>query len=266
MFSGMYDIDSSPPSVEFLECWAAAGRHLDLRSEGAQHFWLKVDPVPPFLDHLSFRVGNQLFFVRIEDVDDGISVPGNRGGLRMIAQGCRGHACLMPMRRGPDGWRPAADGWGLLDIDRGTTIDPPGLVTDLPVEMTGWELQDFAVQVVQTHIRDAGHHLISWQGNPSVDPSIWYAGPEGLTWVIVRGVRFPAPRARAPDNWPAIAERCARLGGIGEFASVAVANSATSFNAPARARPLPLLRGYPLDTCLHGIERLTELRPTKLHA
>lgn len=251
----MYDIEASPPTVEFLECWAAAGRHLQMHSEGAKHFWLKAEPVPPFLEHLSFRIGNQLFFVRIEDVDDGITGPGNRDGLRMIANGCNGHACLMPMCRGPEGWMPAVGGWGLLDVDRGTFIDPPGLITDMPVEMTDWELQEFAVQVVRSHIKDQGHHLISWQGNPSVDPSIWYAGPEGVTWVIVRAVRFPRLEANAPANWRQIAERCARSGHIGEFASVAVASASDSFGRNGRKAPMPLLRGGPLYVRFDGLMR-----------
>jgi hypothetical protein len=29
---------------------------------------------------------------------------------------------------------------------------------------------------------------MSWQGNPSVDPSIWFVGDSGPEWVVVRAV------------------------------------------------------------------------------
>ena len=63
--------------------------------QGPLHSWLKANLNPPFLEHLSFRLGNQLFFIRIEDVDDKLEVPGSRDGIRAIADGCKGHACLM---------------------------------------------------------------------------------------------------------------------------------------------------------------------------
>lgn len=252
----MHHIETTSPSREFLECWAAAGRHLDRCADGAPHFWIKVDPTPPFLEHLSFRVGNQLFFVRIEDVDGNLSVPGSRDGLRMIADGCCAHACLMSMRRGPDGWTPAAGGWGLQALDRGTIIDPPGLVTDLPVVMTDWELQDFAVQVVRTHIEKAGHRLMSWQGNPVVDPSLWYEGADGPVWVIVRAVRYPERDAAVPANWREIAKGCERIGRIGEFASVAVSSALETFDRNGTTAPKPLLRGGPMYVGFGGLKRL----------
>lgn len=93
---------------EFAECWIAAGRHLnhqiklqvpDFSSGGAG--WLKADLIPPRLEDLSFRLGNQLFFVRVIDESDGLGSPVGDSGLTYIADNCKGHACVMPMRRSP---------------------------------------------------------------------------------------------------------------------------------------------------------------------
>jgi hypothetical protein len=94
----MHDIEMQEMSEEFLKCWQAAGTHLNNQVPGDIHVWLRAHPYPPFLEHLSFRLGNQLFFVRVEDIDDKVSGPGSLRGLHMIADGCQGHACLLPMK------------------------------------------------------------------------------------------------------------------------------------------------------------------------
>src|ERR1700730_3431391 len=111
----MHEIETHIVSEEFASCWQAAGRHIEAQAQGPLHSWLKVNLNPPFLEHLSFRLGNQLFFIRIEDVDERLQVPGSRVGLLSVATGCRGHPCIMPMRYRTGAWVPDAAGWGLMD-------------------------------------------------------------------------------------------------------------------------------------------------------
>ena len=56
-------------TAEFEACWLAAGRHLNLRIRDAGASWLRAE-LPPFREHLSFALGNQLFFIQLLDVDD----------------------------------------------------------------------------------------------------------------------------------------------------------------------------------------------------
>ena len=51
-------------------------------------------------------------------------------------------------------------------------IDPVALLTDERIEMTDWELHDFAVQIVRGELQNDGKELMSWTGNPAVDPAI----------------------------------------------------------------------------------------------
>ena len=99
--------------------------------------------------------------------------------------------------------------------------------------MTDWELQGFAVQIVRDHLDKGGKNLMSWQGNPAVDPSIWFVGTNGREWVVVRAVRYPQLKADPPAKWQQIADRCARLGKVGHFASVSVAPMRTTLSIPA---------------------------------
>jgi hypothetical protein len=249
----MFNIDCEKPSADFVRCWQAAGRHLQTRA-GDGLPWLKATLTPPFLEHLSFRVGNQLFFVRLEDVAGILEVPGSRSGLLMIAGGCRGHACIMPMRCSGRVWSAAVPGWGLIDAETGRPLDPAHLVTAEHIEMTDWELQDFAVQVVKDHLAGLGRNLMSWQGNPAVNPSIWFVGDDGPEWVVVRAARYPMRSADPPANLDEIAAACAFLGRRGHFASVSAANANDAFDPDARPdEVLPLWRGHGLFVSFHGL-------------
>ena len=249
----MHDIEMHDVSQEFARCWQVAGRHIQIQVQGPLHSWLKVNLNPPFLEHLSFRLGNQLFFIRIEDVDGKVQVPGSRNGLLSIAEGCKGHPCLMPMRLRAGTWAPETSGWGLLHAQTGKPIDPVALVSDDRIEMTDWELQDFAVQIVRDHLEKTGKKLMSWQGSPQVDPSIWFIGSSGREWIVVRAVRYPQTKADPPANWQEIAERCARLGKVGYFAPVSVANADDAFDPSGAVQAEPLWRGHRMLARFEGL-------------
>jgi hypothetical protein len=249
----MHEIKIHNVSEEFASCWQAAGRHIEAQAQGPLHSWLKANLNPPFLEHLSFRLGNQLFFVRIEDAEEKLEVPGSRGGLRAIAEGCRGHACIMPMRCRAGAWKPDSLGWGLLDADTDVPIDPVARISDERIEMTDWELQDFAVQVVRDQLEKTGKKLMSWQGNPSVDPSIWFVGVDGPEWVVVRAVRYPQKAAKLPENWRQIAESCARISKVGYSASVSVASADDAFDPTGVVPATPLWRGHALRASFDGL-------------
>jgi hypothetical protein len=239
-------------SEEFARCWQAAGQHIQTLAQGPLHSWLRVHLSPPFLEHLSFRLGYQLFFIRIEDVERQLHVPGSREGLQSIAEGCKGHACLMPMERRGGTWVPDASGWGLLDAQTETPIDPVALPTDERIEMTDWELQDFAVQIVRDELQKDGKELMSWQGNPTVNPSIWFVGDTGPEWVVVSAARYLAVREGFPGNLNQIAEHCAKLGKTGYFASVSVASAHDEFKTRA-VPPEPLWRGHEMIVRFEGL-------------
>ena len=247
-----YEIEMQEASEAFRYCWQAAGRHLNAQGRG-EVVWLRTHLNPPFLEHLSFRLGNQLYFVRLEDVDGEVTVPGIREGLLAVSEGCEGHPCILPMKRTGSEWAVAYPGWGLLDARSGNPIDPFKLNTDMPVEMTDWELHDFAVQIVRGQIEKAGNELMSWQSDPRISPSLWFVGDNGPEWVVVRATRYPDLEAEIPADWNSIADRCSRLGKIGHFASVSVAKSADDGGID----PGPLLRGGPMIVRFEGLKKIS---------
>jgi len=238
----MYKIEMEDISAEFKRCWQAACEHIEMRIQGPRNFWLKADLTPPFLEHLSFRLGNQLFFIRLEDTEGVLEVPGSRQGLHTIAEGCKGHACLMPMRRRAGNWEPAAAGWGILDIESNLAIDPFALVNDERIEMTDWELHDCAVCYVLGHLQKAGRPLLSWHTSPEVDPSIWFKGESDAEWMVVRAVRYPTLDAvRLSES--ELADLSAKTGRVGHFVSVSIASADDAFD-PGNIPATPLWRGH----------------------
>ena len=145
----------------------------------------------------------------------------------------------MRLRHGS--WSPDAPGWGLLDVRSGKSIDPALLVSDEKIEMTDWELLDFAVQIVRQHLEVSGRKLMSWTSHPGVNPSIWFKGDNGPEWVVVCAARYPQLRANSPENWPDISRRCAHLSNVGHFASVSIANAKDEFNVSGGVPPMPSL-------------------------
>ncbi|MBR4738078.1 MAG: hypothetical protein IK051_10500 [Rhodocyclaceae bacterium] len=225
----MHKVESARPSPQFLDCLATAGVHLErlcskaIREHGYFFRWLKSDvPQAPCLEHISFFLGNQVFFVRLYDVEQRHAFPGTPAGLRRIAEGYEGHACLMPMRRTiieqtdgaarvrgardigmfvPDAqkqWQPVRPGWGLVGLD-GETIEPPALVTNQRIAVTDWELHDFAVQIVREQLQQEGKQILSWNSDPDVHPDLWFEEGGLRAWVMVQANCFPEPTPEHPD-------------------------------------------------------------------
>jgi len=249
----MYQIEMQTPSDDYALCWQAAGRHLSVKGDGVIN-WLKADLTPPFLEHLSFRLGNQLFFVRLIDQEEKTEMPGTIEGLLNIAEECCGHACLMQMRQIGQNWAPAHDGWGLTEARSGKPINPIELVSDEPIEMTKWEIQDFAVQVVKNHVSSQlNKKLLSSQANPDVQPSLWFEGDNGPEWVVVQASVFPNQEPLNKCDIDLVAEGCAKLSERGHIANIGFSNA--NQEGEDSSLLLPLLRGHRAMIKFEGLKR-----------
>jgi hypothetical protein len=217
--------------------------------------WLKADLRPPFLEHLSFRLGNQLYFIRIEDADGRVPSPGSLNGLFSIATGCKGHACIMSMKKTLGGWAPVHSGWGLFDARTGKVLNPAQLVSEELIEMTDWELRDFAVQVVRQHLKKEGFQLMSWNGNPDVNPSIWFIGKDGPEWVMVSASRYPSDPVK-PTILQQVRSQLEKVAKKGSYAAVAFASTDDPFDPEAKSNGnfVRLYRGHGVHVRFTGLE------------
>lgn len=111
-----------------------------------------------------------------------------------------------------------------------------------------------AVQVVRNFLEKQGYQIMSWQGNPEVDPAIWFVGDsKKLEWVVVKAIKFPESHAPRPSNWQAIANQCSRMSEVGHFASVALVSARQPFQSQDE-QPIPLWRGHAINVRFTGLE------------
>ena len=248
----MHEIKQESPSQDFVKCWQAAGLHIQNQSQDSIKIWIKADLNPPLLEHLSFRLGNQLFFIRLFDVDGNLEISGNLKGLQRIADGCKGFACGMPMRKKYDQWMPTESGWGLVNLKTDKVINPLDFVSDELIEMTDWELHDFAVQVVRNKLEQDGKKITGWNSDPEIQPSIWFKNGDELEWVVVKFSRYPNDKPNIPSNMATIATSVMKMSNAGKgfFASLSIVNGEDPFDPSAKESNnfLPLYRGYALMT------------------
>ena len=249
----MYNIEMHQVSKDFALCWNTALNHIETKGREVIQ-WLKCDLTPPILEHASFRIGNQLFFVRIEDIDKLLETPSTPEGLKTIAKGCNGIACYMPMRRKGLGWEVEVEDWGLIDPDKENIINPFDLVTDENILMTDWEIQDFAVQVVRNYIQEKlDFKILSSQGNPSVHPSLWFKGEEKDECVIVGSARFGEYKPELPNNVNDIIKSVSKITNKVHFASVGFFHP----NQKNSKEILPLYRCHGTGIQFKGLEQIT---------
>lgn len=54
----MHNIHMAEFTEEFSQCWNATGTHIQRMAGVDLMSWFKATLAPPFLEHLSFRLGN----------------------------------------------------------------------------------------------------------------------------------------------------------------------------------------------------------------
>lgn len=241
----MYKIDAIEYSAEFRAAWFAAGKFIQQQAT-SDLMWLRKDINSPCAEHLSFRIGNKLFFIFVEAAEQEMS---RREKLLLdVALAAGAIPCKMKMHQLDGNWVPVHPGWGLTHAESGDEILPLNLLSDELIEMSAWELHDFSIQVVCGYLEKEGKEIQSKQSTIEIDPSIWFLDGQSRSYVVVREVCFPEWNAPIPSNIESIKQNCNPISEIGYFASVSVAN--------ADNHDLPPYRGHGMHVRFTGIEEL----------
>ncbi len=245
----LYTIEQEPPSDAFQELWSYAGRHLKSQAREVLR-WLRSDLEPPIAEHLSFLLGNQLFFVFVESED---IFYGNLDLFLQAAEAAKAVPCILPMQKIGAEYKPMLYGWGLVHAKTKEPVNPSELVSEELIEISDWELHDFAIHIVKTHLERDGKAVFQTQANMEIDPSIWFEENGENYWVVVRGGRHPTRVVEMPANLAAIKKYCAHRAAGGFFAPVILANSDDPFE-PGGKNSLPLYRGHGVFVKYGGLQ------------
>ncbi len=243
------------PSPDFIRAWQAAGHHLQQQGQGGIN-WVRADLNPPLLEHLSFRIGNQLFFVFIETIEFNFSQ--TKALFLKASKEATAIPCRLMMTEEQSSFIPVNSGWGLLHAETGEVINPLKLASDELIEISDWELHDFAIQVVKDSLKKEAKNVFSAQSSLTTDPSIWFEESGQPVWVVVRAVRYPQKEAAIPANIDSIKESCMAIGKTGYFASVSAGNASDPLDPKAEQNKnfLPLYRGQGMFIHYEGLQKI----------
>lgn len=162
------------PSKNFEDCYAVVKEHLLLKSDNAL-VWQKSWPRPPFLEHLSFHLGNQKFFVAIADIDEELDVPPNTDGFVQAARLFNGIPCCIWTRKVNGKWTVIGDDWALYAPEGDEwpvtgKFNPTDLLTDIKIPLNRAEIHYSAVRGLMSAYSE---QFKGSKFNPQYDPDLW---------------------------------------------------------------------------------------------
>lgn len=171
-----------PPSQDFKDCFALVKAHLVQKSDNGL-VWQKSQPHPPFLEHLSFHLGNQKFFVTITDVDQKLEVPNDISGAAHAARLFNGLPCAIFVEKSDGNWSVIGEDWCLYAPENDEwpvhgLFNPIDLLTTEKIPLNQNELHYAAVRgkVEQFHDEFEGSKF-RVQYDPGIFPSFTMQRP-----------------------------------------------------------------------------------------
>ena len=259
----MYDIDRPEPSQFFVDTRKLVGNWLQQRMnqiDGTR--WIKGYLTYPAFEHLSFSYKNQIFCVVVDIIDENTKescLPEKTKSL--LINECKKNnliPCLYkvlvdnPKNPAYNTLKQYSDGWNLFDARTNEPIIPERLGTDDFVEMSEWELNDFAIQIVRDYITDnLKLKILSYQNIVGVDPQLWFMDDNRKKhYVIVRYTMYPNKDVKMPNNISGIQNKCKGYDGF--FASVAFCSKGEN--------PSMLYRGQESYISFDGLKKLEPLK------
>ena len=192
-------IDSGEFTDDFIDCARFVNNFFSEKGKDVINF-ISFATIPTPV-HTSFRIGNQLFFIHIVDLDDEMEQPGNIEGFIEICKKFQCLACLLPVRKKNNKWTIENLDWGLIDANTREVIDPYTLVSDEKIAMSDYEIHEMGVDYVRYHIiiKNLGYDVSSFIIDPDIRPSIIFNKPTERCCVLVKVSYDPNPWVRQED-------------------------------------------------------------------
>ncbi len=210
------EIDKVAPSELFIDIMNFSGQFLQEKIHGAEKCnWLKSEMTRPSFDHFSIAYKNQVFSILIDIRDDeGNSFLPPEFLKRQLGEAKKNNLipCLFPVviENMDSSTARVIDNnnWNLFDSISGDAIIPENLVSDKKIEMSPWELHNFAIMQTRVMLKQQEFKIVSFQNVIGVDPQLWFLDENGKqNWVVVRYDEIK------PDVLMEITRRCFKFDG-----------------------------------------------------
>ena len=204
-------VDRPNPSKEFLQNRYQAMVHVNnnfkkfagmAQNELEDFHWIKFDLTSPSFEDFTFAYRNQIFSVVVEKAtrtDKGQFAFGNSQRIKTLLQVCEDNnlvPCIYPIIK-KEGIPYYLGTWNLIHAATGKFADPTDLASDEPIEVSDWEFNNWAIQIVMNSIKEQGFQLLSYCDMPGIAPQIWFNNAEGKhCWIEVLPI---TPGGNKPD-------------------------------------------------------------------
>ncbi len=212
-------VDRPNPDKEFLLNRHRALVHVNnnfkkfaglVKNEHEDFRWIKTELTSPRFEDFAFAYRNKIFCIIVEKA---VKVQGNQMGfgnrqkIETLLDACEENnltPCIFPIVEKDN--RPVYFGtWNLINPTTGKFVDPINESSDELVEVSDWELKNWAVQIVINYVREQGLEILSYCDAPGVDPQIWFKNDKGRPcWIEVLPAKFPEKnKVCSVDSFPA---------------------------------------------------------------
>ena len=269
-----YSLAPPEPSQQFLQARNIAGTALqgEFNRAGGKvdpskdYKWLKAELTWPSLDHLTFAYGNQVFSVLVELVDGQDSSLTQQERDRCIEGASEHNLVPCVFRVNSSDMTPLSDGWNLENLVTHGKVIPEELATAEKIRMSEWELRNFTIQIVCTHItNEESGTVLSFSDMIGIDPQVWFEDTSGnRNWAIVR--HYAQINGNEKEQWFGYEKTNSQLKKFGGFfAAVSLASAEPVLHdeegniIPLSERfsgAAPLFRGDGFHIKFEGLQRI----------
>ena len=151
--------------------------------------------------HTSFRIGNQLFFVHIVDVDKNMETPGTIENFISISERFHCVGCLLPVRKKNNTWTIENLDWGLINVKTKEHIHPFNIVSNKKIVMSDNEIYEMGHEYVRNNIITKNHEyqVTGFIIDPEVYPSIFFNYKHKECCVLIKVSYEPYPYVKKLD-------------------------------------------------------------------
>ena len=182
-------LDRPDKTEDYWEARNMTGSFLEERLKKHKGFsWIRVEPMFPKFDDMSFAYKNKIFSVLI---DVGYSKNENlttQEKDRFIKE-CTTHnliPCIFPIKNKKTLLSLPDDEWNLYDIRTNELVNPLVVATDEKVMMSDYEFNNMAVSIVKDYIRKEKMKFESYCDIIGIYPQIWFKDEDDeMSWIYV---------------------------------------------------------------------------------
>jgi len=212
-------LDRPEPSQKFLEDRRYAMLYIQKKmnkfdtpiDDEMQEFrWIKTELSYPSFDDFTFAYRNKIFSVLVErakETENNKFSFGNERRVKTLTHECKNNnltPCIFPIIENNEGGYIFYGEWNLINAITKKFVAPITEASDELIEVSDWELQNWAVQIVADNIYNQGLKLFSYCDVLGIEPNIWFENAEGKTcWVEVLFTKYPnKDKPFSFKNWP----------------------------------------------------------------